>query len=55
MVALDQLMSRWNDEQLEELLKRYDDQGKPWWYNIVAALDERLYGFGSQGGEESSK
>lgn len=46
MVALDQLMSRWNDEQLQELLERYDNQGTPWWYNVVTALDERLYGFG---------
>ena len=55
MVALDQLMSRWNDEQLEELLKRYDDQGRPWWYNIVTALDERLYGFGRQCGNEDGE
>lgn len=45
-VALDLLMLRWKDEQLEELLKRYDNQSRPWWYNIVAALDERLYGYG---------
>jgi hypothetical protein len=46
MVALDQLMLRWNDEKLEDLLKRYHQQGRPWWYNVVAALDERLYGYG---------
>ncbi|WP_232827672.1 DUF4062 domain-containing protein [Jiangella endophytica] len=50
MVALDQLMSRWNDTQLDELLGRYDDQGRPWWYNVVTALDERLYGFGRHSG-----
>lgn len=55
MVALDQLIKRWNDEQLEELLDRYDDQGRPWWYNVVAALDEHLYGFGRRHGKEKSK
>lgn len=49
MVALDQLMSRWSDEQLRELLDRYGNQERQWWYNIIAALDERLYGFGRQG------
>ena len=44
IVALDELMSRWNNKQLEELLRRYDEQGRPWWYNVIAALDERLYG-----------
>lgn len=55
MVALDQLMWRWNDEQLEELLRRYDDQNRPWWYNIVAALDERLYGFARHRGDENTE
>ncbi|WP_244972608.1 DUF4062 domain-containing protein [Paramicrobacterium fandaimingii] len=48
MVALDQLMSRWSDGQLRELLDRYGDQNRQWWYNIIAALDERLFGFGRQ-------
>ncbi len=55
IVALDQLMSRWNDDQLDELLKRYDDRGRPWWYNVVAALDERLYGLGRGGGNDDSE
>jgi hypothetical protein len=55
MVALDQLMSRWDDQQLEELLKRYDERDRPWWYNIVAALDERLYGFGRRSVNEDSE
>ncbi len=46
MVALDQLMARWNDEELDALLDRYGKQDRAWWYNIVAALDERLYGYG---------
>ncbi|MBP2390815.1 DUF4062 domain-containing protein [Aeromicrobium fastidiosum] len=55
MAALDQLMSRWNDTQLEELLNRYDDQDRPWWYNIIAALDDRLYGFGRQASNEDGE
>jgi hypothetical protein len=49
MVALEQLMSRWSDDQLRELLERYGDRSGPWWYNIIAELDERLYGFGRRG------
>lgn len=45
IVAIDELMARWNNEQLEDLLNRYDDRGRPWWYNVITAIDERLYGF----------
>lgn len=48
MVALDQLISRWSNEQLKELLDRYSEQNRPWWYNIIAALDEHLYGLSRQ-------
>ncbi|MFZ1363143.1 MAG: hypothetical protein WAS05_09500 [Candidatus Nanopelagicales bacterium] len=55
MVALDQLMSRWSNERLKELLDRYSKQNRQWWYNIIAALDERLYGFGCQESSVPSK
>lgn len=54
IVALDELMSRWNKEQLEELLGRYDEQGRPWWYNVIAVLDERLYGFAKMARTDTS-
>ena len=54
IVALDELMSRWNKEQLEELLRRYDEHGRPWWYNVIAVLDERLYGFAQMARTDTS-
>lgn len=45
MTALDQLMARWDNEQLLALLDRYGNQGRQYWYNVIAALDEHLYGY----------
>lgn len=45
--ALDQLLARWDDEQLEALFARYDQQQRAFWYNVIAALDEHLYGYSS--------
>ncbi len=47
MAAMDQLLARWSNEQLTDLLNRYDKQSRPYWYNIIAALDEHLYGYAS--------
>ena len=45
MGALDELLVRWNNEQLLALLDRYGRQRKQYWYNVIAALDEHLYGY----------
>lgn len=47
MVALEELLTRWHKDRLEALLGRYDQQGRPYWYNIIATLDEHLYGLAS--------
>lgn len=45
MAAIDFILARWNRDQILALLKRYDQQERPWWYNVIAAMDEHLYGF----------
>jgi hypothetical protein len=45
MTAIDLILTRWNRDQVLALLKRYDEQDRPWWYNVIAAIDEHLYGF----------
>lgn len=45
MGALDELLVRWDNEQLVALLDRYGSQRKQYWYNVIAALDEHLYGY----------
>lgn len=47
MAALDALVIRWSREQLIDLLDQYDQQGRPYWYNVIAALDENLFGWDS--------
>ena len=57
MVAVEQLLGRWNNEQLEDLLTRYDQQDRAYWYNVIAALDEHLYGYtsGVQNNEQGAR
>jgi hypothetical protein len=46
MAAIESLIGRWDAVRLEELLNNYADSGRPYWYNVIAALDARLYGPG---------
>jgi len=48
MAALDELLVRWGNEQLLALLDRYDTQRRQYWYNVIAALDEYLYGYNAR-------
>lgn len=54
MVAIDQLLARWNDEHILELLGRYDNQGRPYWYNVITAMDERLFGYRKDADDSNS-
>lgn len=47
MGALDQLLLRWGPDELLALLNRYGDEGRQYWYNVIAALDEHLYAHGN--------
>lgn len=49
LAALDELIKRWQRNQLEDLLNRYDKQDRPYWYNIVTTLDGHLYGLKAGG------
>ena len=44
MAAIDVILSRWDRGRILDLLNRYDQQGRPYWYNIIAAVDDHLYG-----------
>lgn len=45
ITAIDSVLSRWSHEQVVALLDRYDQQNRRYWYNVIAAIDEHLYGF----------
>lgn len=57
MAAIDAILARWDRDQILAFLKRYDQQGRPWWYNVIAAIDEHLYGFdaGALGGGQAQQ
>lgn len=45
MAAVDVILGKWSREQVSELLGRYDQQQRQYWYNVIAAMDDHLYGF----------
>lgn len=42
-VATEALASRLNENESEALLADYPNAGRPFWYNVIAILDEHLY------------
>jgi hypothetical protein len=55
MGALDELIIRWDEDQLAALLNRYGSQERQYWYNVIAALDEHLYGYRPRKLEQKSR
>jgi len=45
MAAIDVIVSSWSRDQVLGLLERYDQQQRPYWYNVIAAMDEHLFGY----------
>lgn len=43
MAAIANLISRWDATRLSELLDTYAERGRPYWYNIIVAIDDHLY------------
>jgi len=50
IVAIDAIISRWSRDQVIDLLGRYDQQQRPYWYNVIAAMDEYLYEYAATRG-----
>ena len=38
-------LGRWSREPVIKLLDRYEDQQRPYWYNVIAAMGGHLYGY----------
>lgn len=43
MAAIGSLITRWDAPQLIELLDTYAERSRPYWYNIIVALDDHLH------------